>query len=105
MPRQSNNRNFNIQKKFYKTNEFNDLSKEWNAKLKASGFNDLEEGENEYTKLPISVNTRASRFKSRTETERYFEIASDYLRNGKFNTPNERMIWELHCQGDSLVEI
>lgn len=91
----------------FQTPEFKKLFKEWNEKLKESGF---EEIENFNLPEPTLIDWHALRFKKIQGDEislagKYFELALNVLRTHEFETGTHRLIWELHCHGKSIREI
>ena len=76
----------------------NKLKAEWSKKLKASGFNDIEQDE-------IYFKSGARSFASQTANEAYYAMASDFLREHSFVNHLERIIWEYHSNGISLRNI
>lgn len=87
-------------KKFYETDEAKRTIREWNKKLKDSGFKDIESSsyvENDsIRKEEITVN-HASVV--------YFQKCSQYLHSTAIKDPTDRFIFEQHCDGVSNREI
>jgi len=87
--------------------EFKALQKEWDAKLKASGFDDIEDTTREDRPLKAWHNFRFKRtpIVQREATETYIDSAKALLLTYPFKNPTHRRIWELHCEGKSRREI
>ena len=73
----------------------------WNAKLKASGFNDVEDS-SEDRRLKV---WHSHYFRHRVGIERqeasktYYEAARALCHAYKFDNPTHKKIWELHSEG------
>lgn len=87
------------------------LQREWAAKLRASGFHDLEGADRDGLLsdrgVPGGVRPEASE-EARAALEergRYIDWARDVLRHHRFAGAAEREIWEQHAAGASLKEI
>lgn len=88
--------------------QLKDLQKLWYQKLKASGFEDIEDTESprEYLKTWHSCY-----FLHRHEPEtfqlqqEYYRRASHFLHDHSFQTPSERLIWQYHTDGMSQRDI
>lgn len=84
------------------------LQDEWYARLKAEGFNDIEDTNSPRQMLKSWHSTLfihrfdKERFNAR---QQYFEMATHFLHSFKFASALERHIWELHADGKSLREI
>lgn len=84
----------------FQTQEFLTLKKEWDAKLKLSGFNDVEK-----TKQNINLNTSNASVIDIENVSEYFDRAIHYAHNHKFKKPSHKKIMLLHSQGLSIREI
>lgn len=93
--------------------QYKDLKVEWYKKLKESGFDDVEQDEDnlkEWTssKLYRGQNNGAS-FEhiqvTRSSREEYYRLAGYFLYDHEFKTPLEKEIWTYHSDGKSLREI
>lgn len=87
--------------------EFKKLQAEWNKKLAASGFEDIEDSNgqlkgkwsgdsdirNKYTELTYAAK------------ERYYQLAGQFLNDYPFKTEKDRIIWEMHSEGISIRDI
>ena len=78
--------------------EFKALEAKWYAKLKATGFVDIE------TTSAVRDNMRNYRMLNtagvcRDATIHYYQEAFQALERQKFKTPVLRRVWRLHCQG------
>lgn len=89
-----------MKKKFFETTEFQKLQKEWDKKLKASGFTDIQsesEKTGDYiTKQVIKVNK---------SFVAYNQQCLAYLHSGKIEDKTDLFIFESHCNGLSSYEI
>ncbi len=78
------------------------LRREWDAKLKASGFQDLEcPGGGLSARGTIVVTgdyTHNPTPEARVETEAYYDNAREILRSHRFATRQDRQIWEIHTE-------
>lgn len=87
---------------------FKKLQAKWYKKLKASGFEDIEDvsSPNELLKTWDSQyflqRYDPGRFKAK---ERYFELARQFLQDHVFETTREKDIWAEHAEGRSTREI
>lgn len=94
------------------------LIKDWDERLKAAGFNDIEDRETDRLKSwagNISFSEKANKqshfnygYTSLTWKEsqgEYYRIASQILHEAEFKNERQRTIWELHCEGLSGSEI
>lgn len=99
-------RGFVITQKFWKTDEFQRLNREWQEKLKEDGFVDHEDPSREHLRTWHSayfqVKYTALTFESK---QLYFERAAQLLHTHRFKSKEQKEIWKLHSQGLSLREI
>jgi hypothetical protein len=92
----------------FKAPEFKKLFKEWNERLKQSGFQDAEDFNLPEPALKSwhSLKWENERAEKRSvEATHYFELAQDVLHTFPFKTDVHRRTWELHCQGLSVRQI
>jgi hypothetical protein len=87
-------------KKYWETPEFKELDKDWNKKLKDSGFNDLE---SEFDRKNRTVSKQQVTVDH--DRIRYFARCVEYLYKNKWKSPTDRFIFERHCVGDSNYQI
>ena len=90
-------------KKFYETDEFKKTQEEWNAKLEASGFDDIEKSEDGYqlrkevfdpdTEIAGAIEAEAKEITEKILVEFQFERDIDYI------------VFKLHSEGKSSREI
>lgn len=85
--------------------DFKTLQAKWYAKLKKSGFEDIEYA-NDYLK------SSTSRFvaenpnpESWIATEQYYRLAAHFLHDYKFESKRDAVIWEYHANGISVRDI
>ena len=85
------------------TKEFQELQKEWDRRLKESGFEDIEQRSGHLKKWSIKF-TLDAEIKMKAKEE-YYRMAGHFLHEYKFANAVERRIWELHCQGEGKLRI
>lgn len=96
--------------KFYQSARFREINREWQKKLKESGFSDIEytfpNGDTSgLTKPAIGVcgpQPSLQKYNARIE---YYTMASKFLHDFKFSTRLDFKIWELHSDGFSYRKI
>ena len=90
--------------KYYNTAAFADQKAEWDAKLKESGFEDIETPGG---LLATDVRTDANSVLATrgVEVEAYYRAARDWLDRYQFSSDLDRRIWSLHCEGKTQREI
>ena len=94
------------------------LIKDWDKKLKAAGFNDIEERDSDRLKSwagSVSFSEKKNKknhfnygYTSLTWKEsqgEYYRVAGQILHETEFKNERHRRIWELHCEGLSGSEI
>jgi hypothetical protein len=90
------------------------LQREWDAKLKASGFVDLERsltGEHQLEPIFRRVaRRRHDRFAAIADGEAYFRSAGLFLAahdfsQGRWAQPRDKEVWARHADGESLIVI
>lgn len=91
-----------MKKKFYETEEFKRLNKEWQKKLEESGFEDIEKSDNDFIRQH-QVFT-ADKVQSEGGRE-YYLLCQKILREYDFKDNLHRLIFELHTEGKSVREI
>jgi hypothetical protein len=89
-----------MSKKYFETKEFKDLNKDWEKKLKKSGFDDIETKHDKETGY-----VHKQEFKVEHSYVVYFEKCGTYLRSGKVKDAIDAFILEKHCEGVSNHEI
>ena len=84
--------------------ELQKLKAEWNQKLKDSGFEDIEDSQerlhrwhnNDFRRIDLDFyNAR----------KQYFEDAQEFLNWYEFNSPEDKIVWELHTAGLPIRQI
>ena len=83
---------------------FKKLQDEWYAKLKATGFNDIEEGTKLKDYHSTNWNNQEAAFRKQV-TEDYYDKAMEIFRRYRFKNPKERLVWLLHAQGHTVRDI
>lgn len=93
--------------KFYKTNEFKNLEREWYLRLQKEGFKDAEDTTKDHRPLNEWHSFRfAAKSQLRLESAKdYYARAKDLLELYPFKSEMHRWIWELHSKGLSKRKI
>lgn len=88
------------------TTKLEKLQKVWNAKLKESGFKDIEYGDNQLREPSTRfIRDRAlNSIEGRAKRE-YYQLAEYFLNEHKFSSNLERVIWEYHTNAISIRNI
>lgn len=91
----------------FKTKEFKAQFTEWNKKLIDEGHAEIENFElpDPALKTWHKHDFIAYSLTAFEEKQRYFELAQKVLNTFKFESKEQRMIWELHAEGYTLREI
>ncbi len=87
------------------SSNYRELKKKWYAKLKNSGFEDIERNE-DLLKRPSSVvfgDYRKIAFG--IAKFEYYQMAARFLNEHDFKNNRERIIWEYHANGISIRNI
>lgn len=77
----------------------------WYAKLKKSGFKDIELMNGQISDWPRERLERDWTPEQRAEKQEYFRVASQMYWEYKFKNKIEKQIWWHHCEGLSYREI
>lgn len=114
--------------KFFRSAQFQALQREWDEKLKESGFVDAESGaEKQYLKAYHSFKKAATYSKEAPKnvitrrgyktmlvphellqveaTREYFRLATHFLVDHPFKSERHRDMWRMHVEGTSLKAI
>ncbi len=86
-------------KRYFETEEFKRLDSEWKAKLKESGFEDLEDENENLTEAQISTQS------SYAKGAAYYEAIERIVQEYPFKRETDRVILKLHSEGMSLRKI
>ncbi len=92
----------------YNTKKFKELQQKWYAKLAKSGFVDAEDTKQEHVPLKAWHNFYFTRRYTPLTFEakrKYFDTAAQWGAAHIFDSPKDKEIWSLHCEGDSIREI
>lgn len=90
---------------FWKTKQFQALSKIWELKLKDSGFIDAESRYgNIKTREAVSTYGKATPLERETRQE-YFRILGKLTNETKFKNELERLVMTLHSEGHTIKDI
>lgn len=82
------------------------LIAKWDKKLAESGFDDIEHRESENLKKHHSYWFAARYSPLAFESKRqYYDLATQYLNEGTFETERDKKIWSLHAEGLTYSEI
>lgn len=92
--------NSDDQMKFYESKEFQQMNRKWKKKLKASGFKDIERSEHQLRVYSYQVYDSYD-----PAVADYYVKAEAFLLNHKFENEFDKIIWELHSQGQSVRKI
>lgn len=85
--------------------KFMRLQRQWYAKLKKKGFNDIEKDNNPQSLLSNKGNGYASVAKhpyNFEETQNFYRLASWFLHEYEFKSKKDQKIWELFCEGKTI---
>jgi hypothetical protein len=88
------------QKKFYETEEFNRLNKEWQMKLKEEGFTDIEKKDTNGITQPQVFYTQRKQ-----KSPEYWLLVEAILANYLFKRDTDKVVMQLHLERKSLREI
>ena len=91
-------------KQFNKKTEYEKQREIWYKKLKKSGFEDIEQDDFNL-KTNSSVFFKNHTFEVWTAKATYYQMASNFLEEYKFNSRIEKVIWEYHSNGISFRDI
>jgi hypothetical protein len=86
-----------LAKKYYETDKFKKREALWYAKLKADGFQDIDNGNTNVVPK--------QRFEVIPEYVEYFFHCEKYLKSGEITDKRDLFIFECHCLGLSDYEI
>jgi hypothetical protein len=81
------------------------LQREWYAKLKASGFEDIETGDENSGLLKTDKRIEEGRGDEYAASAEYYRRAGVFLHHHDFASDADRSIWELHSEGVGMNEI
>lgn len=81
------------------------LQRQWYAKLKASGFEDIETGDNNEGLLKTDKRIEPERVVEYEASAEYYQRAGQFLHARDWPDDWEREIWELHAGGVGQNEI
>jgi len=81
------------------------LKREWYAKLRASGFQDIETGDEHDGLLKTDKRFQDGHESADAAQAEYYRLASSFLYEHRFKTPRDRRIWEAHAEGVPMREI
>ena len=113
------------QTKYWQTREFKKLEDKWEEKLKKSGFEDIERPLKRKdglrsgppgSKSPdgrMLINFVASKsavdqdqeHEQCEQSKEYYRVAGQFLWEHKFTSETERVAWQLHAEGLSILDI
>lgn len=81
------------------------LKREWYARLKASGFEDIETGDEHDGLLKTDKRFQDGHESVDAAQAEYYRLASVFLHEHRFANVRERRIWEAHAGGIPMREI
>lgn len=85
-----------------KKTEFNKLKSEWYKRLAESGFEDIEQDEIYLKRGTSLIDRRRVTWESQAE---YYQMATYFLNEYKFESNLERAMWEYHMNAISVRDI
>lgn len=85
------------EKKFFDSDEFKRLKKDWYKKLSDEGFDDIELPSG-FVVPAFSHKTHKKDVNYEAQAE-YYDQCLSYLHYGKFTKKMDKEVWELHCDG------
>lgn len=98
--------------KFFQTDEFRKLQREWDKKLADSGFNDIEPLNDNGSRETPYLKDHSIRFYKRYNASRedYYRLAGQFAEDTTSPIavalpPTTRQLWRMHADGISLKEI
>lgn len=86
--------------KFYETQQFNDLKKEWYDKMNDTDFKDIEANDGETIVRPQVFHT-----KRKQKSPEYFLMVEAIVANHVFKRETDKVVMQLHADRKSLREI
>lgn len=86
------------------TNNYTQLRKIWYAKLAKSGFEDIEQDENNLKEWSSRIINKQYIDPLQTDAE-YYYLATNFLNTYGFESERERIIWEYHANAISCRDI
>lgn len=97
-------------KKFYETTEFKRLKKEWDRKLAASGFDDIEKNDTENIVTNEIIKTGENMYMHYVDFVEnagldYYQFCHQILREFNFKRELDRVVFELYTEGRTVREI
>lgn len=78
--------------------DFEALQDEWNARLRASGFRDIESPSGDIEQRHLKASTR---LKMDAGASEYMDAARAFLYTHTFRNEHDRRTWELHVEGET----
>lgn len=93
--------------------DYNKLKKEWYKRLENSGFQDIEQDEDNLKSWSVSKGVRNRNngasaqqvLENREARETYYRLAGQFLHDYRFTSRTDRLIWEKHSDGESIRDI
>lgn len=89
----------------HKDEYFLELQKQWYKKLKDTGFEDIEQDEEKLKNRTALQNLSKYEPITAAAKEEYYRLAGQFLYEYEFSNDRERVIWELHSDGNSIEKI
>lgn len=91
--------------KFHETDKFKRIEKTWAAKLKKSGFEDIEQADGNMKVWHSRLFMNSYNVNIRESKETYYRLTSQFLNDHVFESKLEYTIWAHHCEGRGRREI
>jgi len=92
----------------FKTAKFKKLQQQWYRKIAKAGHVEIENTDHGDKAMLYRWDSHyfASRKGLKSEAQaRYYELARQFLNDHNFDTSNEKLVWEQHSEGLSIVDI
>ena len=97
-----------MEKKFYQTPEFRKLECEWERKLAADGFSDIEEtvgSEKKLAQYALRFGSRQEHFVQKEAKIRYFQLLQGAACQAHFDNDLDRLVMSMKAEGARITEI
>lgn len=85
--------------------QFKKLKAVWDKKLAKSGFNDIEQEDENLKTWTTGILKKRTSIEAYKAKETYFQLAGQFLYSHKFDSKEDMLIWKYHSDGLSSREI
>lgn len=91
----------------FRSKDFKKLKAQWDKKLAASGFEDAEYANGVLKLFHVEYFSDPRRHSDELikGKQNYFRLAGQFLYSHEFETTTDKLIWQLHADGQSVREI